>query len=108
MRELSRFIRMCWYLWPEYRANGCLMFALLLWSRFPEVRLFYDHEHVMVYCYGRFFDIRTPAGIERPEGNFEPIEIYGYDHMRGSFTRMGSDFYDLLKNYFNIYEGSST
>lgn len=79
---------------------GCLEFALLLFDRFPNCHIYYDHEHVVTWCDGEYWDYKGKVKLADVRKHV-PIEHYGYEIIKHQF-KPSFQFNLLLRKYFKL------
>lgn len=70
--------------------TNCLTLNLLMWQRCPELKLWYNSNHV----------VSIEAGIDLKDKGYLPIEEYGLEHFRSSFNMCDYHF-SILKVYLD-------
>lgn len=81
---------------------GCLEFALLLFERFPNCHLYYNHEHIIVWCEGNYWDYEGRVNPHKVKmETYTTIESYGYETIKHQF-KPSFQFNKLLRKYFKL------
>jgi hypothetical protein len=69
--------------------TNCLTLNLLMWQRCPELKLWYNSNHV----------VSIEADVDLKAVGYLPVEEYGIEHFRYSFC-MSDYHFSILQEYF--------